>query len=106
MILFQNLRDATDTTAAATCGTSEPVVRISSMPATESPQGVPSLLLTAREAAKTLRLSEKTLWSLTRPRGPIPAVRIGRSVRYSVAALEAWVASQVTLNGDHASSTH
>lgn len=40
------------------------------------------ILLTTREAAKALRISEKTLWSMTVPRGPIPSVRLGRSVRY------------------------
>ncbi len=61
----------------------------------------PTLLLTAREAAQALRISEKTLWSLTQPRGPIPVVRVGqRSVRYSVAALEQWIAEQqVAANG-------
>ncbi len=57
----------------------------------------PKLLLTAREAAKALAISEKTLWSLTTPRGPIPCVRVGeRSIRYSVAALEKWIATQTT----------
>jgi len=38
------------------------------------------LLVTAREAAKLLSISEKTLWTLTN-RGGIQAVRIGRVVR-------------------------
>jgi predicted DNA-binding transcriptional regulator AlpA len=55
----------------------------------------PVLLLTARDAAKALAVSEKTLWSLTVPRGTIPAIRVGeRSLRYSVAALEEWTARQ------------
>jgi excisionase family DNA binding protein len=44
--------------------------------------GVRRLLLTAREAAAYLAISERTLWSLTAPRGPIRVVRIGRTVRY------------------------
>lgn len=52
------------------------------------------LLLTAREAASTLRISERTLWTLTQPRGPIPAVRLGRLVRYDPRALADWVAAQ------------
>lgn len=40
------------------------------------------ILFTPREAAKALRMSEKTLWSMTAPRGPIRSVRLGRSVRY------------------------
>jgi predicted DNA-binding transcriptional regulator AlpA len=50
------------------------------------------LLVKAVEAARLLSVSEKTLWSLTAPRGPIPVVRIGeRSIRYSVAALQRWI---------------
>lgn len=55
------------------------------------------ILLTAREAAKALRISEKTLWSMTVPRGPIPSVRLGRSVRYVVDDLRHAV-SQTKIN--------
>jgi len=40
-------------------------------------------LLTVSEAAEFLCLSERTVWEITGPRGDLPAVRIGRSVRYS-----------------------
>jgi len=40
------------------------------------------LLLAAREAAEALSVCEKTLWSMTAPRGDLPAVRIGRRVLY------------------------
>lgn len=40
-------------------------------------------LMTAREAAEFLGLSERTIWEISGPRGDLPAVRIGRSVRYS-----------------------
>jgi hypothetical protein len=57
----------------------------------------PTLLLTARDAARALSISEKTLWSLTEPRGPIPMIRVGeRSIRYSVVALEKWIAEAQT----------
>ena len=49
------------------------------------------LLLSIRETAKCIGVSEKTLWTLTAPRGPIPAVRIGRAVRYSPDDLRAWI---------------
>lgn len=49
------------------------------------------LLLTSREAAKVLAVSERTLWTLTNT-GEIPCVRMNRSKRYSVSALQAWVA--------------
>ena len=51
------------------------------------------LLLTPREAAKALSVCEKTLWTWTQPRGPIPAVRFGSAVRYSVAALSRFIAA-------------
>jgi len=54
-----------------------------------SPVG--ELMVGTREAARLLSLSERTLWTLTAPRGPIPAVRIGRIVRYPVDALRDWV---------------
>lgn len=48
------------------------------------------LLLTVAEAAERLRLSEPTLYRLIN-RGELHAVRIGRSRRISVRALEAFV---------------
>lgn len=64
------------------------------MIATHDPLAAPRLLITAREAARTLSVSEKTLWTLTK-RGEIPAVRVGvRSVRYSVTALQRWIDGQ------------
>jgi excisionase family DNA binding protein len=51
------------------------------------------LLLTALEAAEALAVSPRTLWGLT-DRGEIPCVRLGRSVRYDVEDLRAYVASK------------
>lgn len=49
------------------------------------------LLLTAAQAAEALELSQRTLYSLTHPRGPIPCVRLGaRLIRYCPDALRAW----------------
>jgi len=56
------------------------------------------LLLTPREAAKALSVCEKTLWTWTAPRGPIPAVRFGKAVRYSTAALERFIAESEAPN--------
>jgi excisionase family DNA binding protein len=39
------------------------------------------LLLTAREAAAALAISERTLWQLTKD-GAVRCVRLGRAVRY------------------------
>jgi excisionase family DNA binding protein len=51
------------------------------------------LLLTAREAARSLAISERKLWELTK-RKLIPCVRIGRAVRYSPLDLQAWIEAQ------------
>jgi predicted DNA-binding transcriptional regulator AlpA len=60
-----------------------------------SPAALQPLLVDVREAARLLACSERTLWGLTSPRGPIPSVKIGRrSVRYSVADLQAFVDAQ------------
>jgi len=50
-------------------------------------------LLTPRDAAKALAVCEKTLFNMTKA-GEIPAVKIGRAVRYSVADLARWVEQQ------------
>lgn len=50
------------------------------------------LLMSAREAAKALSICEKSLWTATQPRGPIPCIKIGARVLYPVADLEAWIA--------------
>ncbi len=59
--------------------------------------GVPTpatgLLLRSRDASRALAISERTLWALTQ-RGEIPCIRIGRSVRYSRADLEAYIAAR------------
>lgn len=62
---------------------------------TETALTLAPLLLTARAAANALQVSERTLWSLTQPRGPIPAVRLSRRlVRYDPRTLADWIASQ------------
>lgn len=50
------------------------------------------LALRPREAAKALGISERLLWSMTAPRGPIPVVRVGTARLYRVADLDAWMA--------------
>ena len=61
-----------------------------------TPVDVPKLL-TAREAAAVLAVSEKTLQHLTAPKGTLPVVRIGkRGVRYTTAALQKWIGDQQT----------
>jgi excisionase family DNA binding protein len=63
---------------------------------TESPaaaQGPTRLLLTPREAARSLAVSERTLWGLTH-QGAIPCVRLGRAVRYDLVDLQAFIAEK------------
>lgn len=53
------------------------------------------LLLTAREAAELLNISEKTLWNHSGERGnKIPVVRFGRTLRYSRDLLQRWIQQQ------------
>lgn len=54
----------------------------------------PRLLLTARDAAFALAISERKLWELTNC-GTIKAVRIGTAVRYATATLEEFIADQL-----------
>lgn len=65
--------------------------------ATTTPAPSP-LLLDAKAAAKALSISQRTLWGLTQPRGPIPAIRIGRAVRYGPSDLQAWIDEQKERN--------
>ena len=55
-----------------------------------SPAPVP-LLLTPRQAAQMLAVSERKLWSLTHVEKAIPFVKCGRLTRYAMADLQAWV---------------
>lgn len=54
---------------------------------------VPALALRAREAAKALGVSERTLWAWTEA-GDVPHVKRGRMTLYPVAGLRAWLAAQ------------
>ena len=55
-------------------------------------QTIEPWLFTSKEAAKALCISERTLYALAKA-GEIPAVRVGRAVRYDPADLRAWVES-------------
>jgi predicted DNA-binding transcriptional regulator AlpA len=61
---------------------------------------IPQLALSPRDAAQALSMSEKGLWNLTKPRGPIPAAKIGRLVRYDVKDLQAFLDAQKTAAGE------
>jgi excisionase family DNA binding protein len=47
-------------------------------------------LLTVKDAANYLAISERKLWSMTQT-GEIPAVRLGRAVRYDINDLDSFI---------------
>ena len=59
------------------------------------------LLLTPREAAYRLGISVRHLWSLTRPRGPIPSVRLGRRVFYRPEDLASFIETTIRQTEAH-----
>ena len=59
------------------------------MSITDSNTLVAPILVDAREAARLLAISERTLWDLTFKR-EIPSLKIGRCVRYRIADLQGW----------------
>jgi excisionase family DNA binding protein len=59
---------------------------------TKAEQTIEPILLTARQAARLLNISERTLYARTAD-GSIAVVRIGnRGIRYDPADLRAWIA--------------
>ncbi|MGD0390760.1 MAG: helix-turn-helix domain-containing protein [Tepidisphaeraceae bacterium] len=52
------------------------------------------ILVDAREAARRLAISPRTLWQLTKDHA-MPSIKIGRCVRYRVVDLEEWTRKQV-----------
>ena len=52
------------------------------------------LLWSARETARKLSISAKTLWTYSAPRGPIIPVRIGARVLYDPRSLEQFIADR------------
>ncbi len=69
---------------------------------TFKPAPAEPLALRPRAAAKALGVSERSLWGWTKD-GAIPHVRIGRTVLYPVADLQAWLArkAQEGKGGEH-----
>jgi len=61
---------------------------------------VPQLALSPRDAARALSMSEKRLWNITQPRGPIPAAKIGRLVRYDIRDLLAFLDAMKAATAD------
>jgi len=67
---------------------------------TREPASPAPLAYRRRVAARALGMSERHLWSLTHPRGPIRSVRCGSCVLYPVPELEAWLESQLRQEED------
>lgn len=87
-------QDTTTTVKDAACGRCPEVPKgWPTIPTPAASAGPVRLLLGARDASHALSICEKTLWSLTEPRGPIPCVRIGKRVLYSLDALREWIRS-------------
>ena len=61
----------------------------------EKDQGPVRLLLSSKQAAQALAISERTLWDL-RKNGEISSITVGKkSIRFPVAGLERYIAEQV-----------
>ena len=59
-----------------------------------SDSDIPTLALKPAQAAKAMNVSERTLWSITVPRGTLPAVKIGSRVVYFPHQIQAWADRQ------------
>ena len=68
-------------------------------PSLNSPPGE-QLLIPARDAARMLSISDRTLWSITHPRGSLMPVRIGARCLYSPETLRKWISSQTALSAE------
>ena len=71
-------------------------VRTTAMKNLEAPA---VLLLTPPAASRVMSISQRSLWSLTAC-GAIPCVKIGRSVRYDLEDLRAYIRQQKRVGGD------
>ena len=56
------------------------------------------LLISAAQAAKTLGISPRNLWTQTQS-GTIPSIKLGRRVMYSPSSLQNWVARNTFVGG-------
>ncbi len=63
----------------------------SGLPSQTMDETGPGGLWSCRKTAQYLGICERSLWDITSPRGVLPAVRIGRAVRYDPADIAAFV---------------
>jgi excisionase family DNA binding protein len=52
--------------------------------------GVPRRLLDRKETAAYLAISDRHLWAIT-DRGDLPCIKLGRTVRYAIEDIEAYL---------------
>lgn len=62
-------------------------------------------LLKRHEAAAVLKVCEKTLYSMTWPRGSIRPVKIGRLVRYTPESLQEFIRERILCQTQPSSTT-
>ncbi|MEW4452749.1 helix-turn-helix domain-containing protein [Bremerella sp. JC817] len=61
------------------------------------------LLISPREAAKLLSVSQRKLWAMTFEDEPaLPHLKMGRLVRYSMTELQRWIEAQQQKGGSDA----
>lgn len=64
----------------------------------------PAPLMTLDEVAEFLNLSPRTVWGKSSPRGTIPVIQIGRSIRYCPNAIQEWMSQQMAAYGSKSMS--
>ena len=57
-------------------------------------------LLSVKETAQALGISDRTLWTITAPRGPLACCKIGSRVMYSPKAIERFIEQQEGTTSD------
>lgn len=65
-----------------------------------SAKSEPPILINAAQAAQTLGISPRNLWTQTKS-GKIPFIQLGHRVMYSPALLQAWVNSTAIKGGNN-----
>jgi excisionase family DNA binding protein len=60
----------------------------------DAPECKDRLLITCRQAAQLLSVSERHLFAMTQS-GQLPCVRLGKCVRYEIDKLRQWLADRV-----------
>ncbi|HEY4261849.1 MAG TPA: helix-turn-helix domain-containing protein [Schlesneria sp.] len=55
----------------------------------------PAPLMNLKQVARVMNVSERTVWANSAPRGTIPVVPIGRSIRYCPREIQEWMKRQM-----------